>query len=356
MSGVKLAIVGGNSHIGSELCFLLRDSGVEPLPVVRNPMGGAFLSHHGFKVRIADVTDEHQARRVLSDVNFVLIAAYDTHFGSESREKNSNLVKNSVLYSSPGSGIALMSSLRVFSRKVDSSTSIWFSPPHDKEKRNMETVLFEECKKHGKLPFALRLGHVYGQNQSKTQRMLGALAAKSTVLARVQPEAISNVVHTVTLNEAVLKCIDSKVDPGAYSIVNFPQWTWKQVLEYYAEPGTTFIFKPGKVVPIRRKKANWIGAPVVRYVRQHRGLLFSIRLHLPNHLVAAYELEGVRDQFRSAISELEEKSVVSFAEFEYNPVPGPYIQDLSETRRLLDKLSPHEGVFATSKGAINFCE
>jgi hypothetical protein len=62
----------------------------------------------------------------------------------------------------------------------------------------------------------------------------------------VKAEKASNVVHTVTIADAVRRCTFDSISPGLYSLVNVPQWSWKEVFEHYNTSGTELIFEEAK--------------------------------------------------------------------------------------------------------------
>ena len=125
-----------------------------------------------------------------------------------------------------------MSTIRAFAHKVAPTTSRFWPPRYDAEKQYLERVMLSECRKRRKRGFPLRIGHVYGENQGSVKNIKKILSNKK-IIVEVFPESKSNVVHTVTLKDAILKCIQPEVKPRVYSVVNNPQWTWKDVFEYY---------------------------------------------------------------------------------------------------------------------------
>ena len=48
---MKLALIGANGNVGSELWFLLQND-VELKPITRNRLGSVFLNHHGFALHV----------------------------------------------------------------------------------------------------------------------------------------------------------------------------------------------------------------------------------------------------------------------------------------------------------------
>ena len=81
------------------------------------------------------------------------------------------------------------------------------------------------------------MSQVFGNNQPRT-RYFRDILSKEKVIIQVSPEKKSNIVHTVTIKDAIMKCLDHEYIPGIYSLVNNPQWTWKDVIDYYKSKWT----------------------------------------------------------------------------------------------------------------------
>ena len=83
---MKLGLIGANSNIGTELCFLLRNN-VELIPITRNKIGSLFLTHHNFSCRISDISNKHDALETLNDLDAIIISSYsvDKYSGSQTR-------------------------------------------------------------------------------------------------------------------------------------------------------------------------------------------------------------------------------------------------------------------------------
>lgn len=245
---MKLAIIGANSNVGTELCFLLKND-VDIKPITRNKLGALFLKFHGFECSVGDISQKNDAEKNLSDTDIVVISSYatDPFTGSQtqsSKHINEQLIKNSVDFSHKHSTIIYFSTIRAFSHRIDHKTSrFWTKPAYDKEKKHLEQVMLSECKKRRKRGFAFRLGHVFGENQPRTREMKKIFSHKK-VSVQVNPEKKSNIVHTTTIKDAILRCLDTKIKPGIYSVVNNPQWTWKDVFEYYKNKETEITYKP----------------------------------------------------------------------------------------------------------------
>lgn len=334
---MKFAVIGANGHVGTELCFLLRDS-VDVVPIVRNRLGTIFLQHHGLKCRIVDISQENDAEKNLHDIDVVVIAAWvaDRFSGSQNQTSkliNEKIIKNSIRFSSKNAVIIYLSTIRAFSHKIDPTTSRFWSPRYDKEKQHLEHILLSECKKRKKKGFPLRIGHVFGENQPNTIEIKKILSNTKKILIQAHPESKSNVVHIVTLKDAILRCTQSDVKPNVYSVVNHPQWTWKDVYEYYNNKKVQIEFK----IPMRSSRN--INNFFWKILKSNKKFMVPILYHMPRRLEKNILRKLSMKRIQLEISTLKDEEVISSGNFNYKPIPGPFIPRLTETRELLTKYS-----------------
>ena len=332
---MKLAVVGANGQVGTELCFLLRGN-ADLIPIVRNKLGKIFLEHNGFKCRIADISREKDAEENLHDIDVVVITAYalDPLSGSQSQISkaiNEKIIKNSIRFSNENSTIIYMSTIRAFAHKVDPTTSRFWPPRYDAEKQYLERVMLSECRKRRKRGFPLRIGHVYGENQGSVKNIKKILSNKKIVV-QASPENKSNVVHTVTLKDAILKCIQPEVKPRVYSVVNNPQWTWKDVFEYYNKK-TQIEFKSS--TPMSKNSNDFLW----KMIKANRKYIIPILEHLPRRFDKDILRKRSMKKMLLEISMLKNEEIISSGDFGYNPIPGLFLPGLTETRELLKNSS-----------------
>lgn len=355
---MKLAIVGANGRVGTELCFHFRSGGVKVVPIVRNRIGAIFLNYHGFDCRIAEIANEADAKSALCDIDVVVVAALASDFGStrRSRKTNDTIMRNSVKFCKEHAKIAYFSSIRAFSSQVDEHTPRFHPSAYDVEKRCGENILFRSCKSEGKIGYALRLGHVFGRNQPRSRNIVDLLSNRAEIHLKVPPNRLSNALHVPTLKEAILTCAESGLEPGTYSVVNCPQWTWREVFDYYR--GTTEVVFHGD--PEKRKEhiTKKISQAVYRFVDVHkdRGLndldsdvqrrFVSLRLYLPTRLEQYFRYRYLAASVSSEVKKLMEATApLYFSEFGYRPIPGPFIPGLSKTDILLKDQDAYKTVF-----------
>lgn len=339
---MKIAIIGANSPVATELCLLLQGKQREVIPVVRNVFGTAFLNQRGFKCRVADASKEGEIKKAISDVDAVVIAAYKwpemTMSPKETQDINRKMAENIVKNAPQNAVVVYLSTIKVFSKKLDPSISkIGFRPQYDKEKKQLERLVKRECKKMTKKCFVLRLGHVYGNNQKATKRVLELVEGKTKISLAVPEGKVSNIVHTVTVAEAILKCSNAQVKSGKYTVVNQPQWTWKEVYAYHAKPDAKIVCVGSK----KGRKQSMLFKKLVESAIKNYSLL---RRCLPRALDLSLQYKYRKKKIQEEISALEEKPIAS-PTYEYNPAPGPYLEGLTETKKLLEKYEVTRNIF-----------
>ena len=389
---MKLGIIGANSNVGTELSFLFKNN-FDVIPITRNQLGSIFLKYHDFPCRISDVSNEIDAKESLSDLNSVIICSYaiDQYSGSQTRSSqkiNEDMIKNIVKFSNTDSTLIYFSTIRTFSNNIVPNTSNFgFKSSFEKEKIHLEKLLLNESQKNKKRAFILRMSQVFGENQPRTRYFRDSFS-KDKVVVNVSPEKISNIVHTVTVKDAIMKCLDKKSIPGIYSLVNNPQWTWKNVIDFYKQPNTIIEYQPKPNVNLNSKKSekNKNGllwnllksnkkhiTPFLYYVSPKFEPQIQKKLAEKKMLNAKSRMNNLDNKYsdqkfqsfqnktfenivkflnslnndanpnnkipEELIDESEKTSMFNIEEFEFNTMPGPFLDNLYNTKKLLDNCS-----------------
>jgi len=333
---MKLGLIGANGSVGSELCFLLKNE-VDLKPITRNKLGSVFLKHHGFDCTISDISNETDAKQSLSDLDVVVISSYatDPFSGSQTRSSqqiNENIIKNSIKFSKENSIIIYFSTIRAFSDKIDPNTSkFWTKPGYDKEKKHLENFFISESKKRKKKAFAFRIGHVFGDNQSRT-RDFKKIFSKQSIIVQVDPEKKSNIVHTVTIKDAIMKCIQSNITSGIFSLVNNPQWSWKEVIDFYKTPETNIEYRTMSTNPPENSL-------VWNILKSNKKFLVPLRYYISPKFDTKINKKFATKRMMAAISNLKTEVPFYTSEFNYEPIPGPFLDNLEVTKILLKNYS-----------------
>ena len=389
---MKLGLIGANSNVGTELSFLLKND-VNLIPITRNKLGALFLTYHKFPCRIFDISKENDARESLCDLDSVIISSYavDSYSGSQTRSSqkiNGDIIKNTTKFAKDNATLFFFSTIRSFSNDIVPNTSnLGIKSSFEKEKIHLEKLLLSESKKNNKRAFIFRMSQVFGENQPRTNYFRKSLSSNK-VQVQVSPEKKSNIVHTLTIKDAIMKCLENQYLPGIYSLVNSPQWTWKNVIDYYKKPETIIEYE-SKItqqneIESSDKNANGLFwnllksnkkyiKPFLYYAstkfepqikkklaeKKMLNAISSIKNSLESQVDTNEKLKSLQTQrYENAKAYLDElinnnesdkipegltklKTTTNFniEEFSFNSIPGPFLDGLNNTRKLLDNYS-----------------
>lgn len=385
---MKLGLIGANGNVGTELSFLLKNH-VDLIPITRNKLGTLFLNYHDFSCRISDISKENDALESLSDLDSVIISSYslDTYSGSQTRSSqkiNEDIIKNTIKFSKDNSTLFYFSTIRAFSNEiVPNSSNFKIKSGFEKEKIHLEKLLLSEAKKNNKRVFIFRMSQVFGENQPRTRNFRKTFS-HDKVIVNVSPEKKSNIVHIQTIKDAIIKCLENNCDSGIYSLVNSPQWTWKNVIDYYKKPNTIIEYESKTLqneLQISEKNENGFFWNLLKSNKKHiKPFLYyastKFEPQIKKKLAEKKMLNAISSIHHSKTTSIDEqlqlssmryKNVKTFfdvliknkqnpeipegliklentirfniEEFNFNPMPGPFLDDLANTQKLLDSHS-----------------
>ena len=161
-------------------------------------------------------------------------------------------------------------------------------------KRYSEKLATRLGKKFGKDVYILRLGEVHGELQSVSRKFLNEIKDEIAYI----PDAHSYTVFPYTIAEALINIAQGKEKTGRYTVVSEPEWSWKEIHEYYCKKvninPTIVLFNYSK-----NTNSNYLQC-----------IILSIKnkiLELVNHYV-----EIIASYFLSYFPKLEKKLMAKF--------------------------------------------
>jgi nucleoside-diphosphate-sugar epimerase len=278
----RVAILGANGQVGGEVSLRLHDvEGIEVVPVARNVSGSAFLRSNGLQCRHGRISDPAEAHNLISDCDVVVnFALSNTAIPRTDRDINRQIVRNVVGAAKPGAPIVFASTIMVYAP----ATRFWFPDSYGLEKLIAERMFRRLCARSDHPAFVFRLGHVMGELQNITGKISRELRAGAVALPRGGSNA-SNTVFTASIVEALVRIVQGNVSqtvpkPGTYDLITFPQWSWLEVYQYYAEQLQVplQLADSEQVHGLQSASASPSGLPrrFLRYVANHRA--FTERL------------------------------------------------------------------------------
>jgi nucleoside-diphosphate-sugar epimerase len=168
---VRIAVLGANGQVGSEVCLLLRKvPGLEVVPVCRNPSGSAFLRWHGLACRHGSVGDPARPRRWWGIATWWRTSRWPSGAPREARERNRRLIEQAALASPAGAKIVYFSTLSVY-RRFRPANAPGGRTAYGDEKLRCERDARRVGRRLRKKTYVLRLGHVVGELQAIRQQL-----------------------------------------------------------------------------------------------------------------------------------------------------------------------------------------
>tara|TARA_B100000700_G_scaffold88999_1_gene100410 strand:- start:688 stop:1752 length:1065 start_codon:yes stop_codon:yes gene_type:complete len=324
-----IGLNSSDAMLEMELCLLLREEGLEVVPIIQSEIGSAAIVSKGFPYRIADMTIEEDAADVLSDIDVVVFlkeATPNAPHGQPkvAREINQKVVDNLVKYSKRSSSIIYISSISAWGGKLASKYQ------HDllvREKRFIEKRVKRKCTvwnrkyKNQKRAYILRVGHVMGMMQKQTNELEKLLGKGGRIYIDADGNLESNVTHIMVVIRAIVMCQNKEIKPGKYTVVNSPQWSWKEVIEYYAPEGTKIQFYGSKSGNKKSIKDNVVSM-IWKMAEAQKSRLVPLLTYMSEGRNIQVVNKHLRGESKEAINNLKHKVGIGLDMFSYNPAPG----------------------------------
>jgi len=345
---MNVVIIGGTSQVAAELSLLFRARGHEVHPTVRSRVGASFYEFHDIEYRVVDITDTAEANDALQDADLIAIAAFARQYArgfapKQARATNERIIQSTVEAAPADATVVYFSSIAAFG--PDTGFSRWDS--YGREKRNAEGALSDALQKHAKDGYAFRMGPVHGVNQDKTRQIRGRLErhleSHSELVVDVPPTRDSNVLHTVTLVDALTTVHSRSFDEDVFTLVNEPRWTWSDVLKHYTPDGVSIRHSPSQSEGAGRRLLGPIKNLLESYERPLRGL----SVYLPTRVNQRVFNEYVRRDVADEITDLESDKILRLSQFNEESAPGPTIDGLRRTEELLFQEEEIQSAFST---------
>jgi nucleoside-diphosphate-sugar epimerase len=335
-----VAVIGANGQVGAELCLFLKVMGrVEPIGIARSRVGTALLRRLGIECRHGDFSTVEEGRELLKGCSAVVDLALPTGSSPVDTKRNIKQHLTSVFNS--------LDTIETF--MYGSTTSIYRQDPSDPfyrwygvTKQYAENVATRLGSQSGRKVFNLRLAQVHGEMQSCSMSILDQLY--DGAVAHI-PDVPSQTVFVFSIAEAVLNIMDGKESPGTYTLTSVPEWSWEDILRWYAGIKGVEIQVQRHPVQLRgaiRETFDFLYGNVqasgVRLINHYRDLASAILA------MFSEEFEG-RIRFRHALSKASREVARENMKSHWEPfhqrvlIPGKRLSSLSDSRHTMQPYS-----------------
>ncbi len=229
---MRIVILGANGQVAAEVAQRLAGTpGVDLVPVSRTRGGSAHLRSHGIAVWHGSVSDDASAKAMLKNADVVANFALAGGMGRTAIEANNRIIQATIDHSEPTARIIFISTLAV-EGSADAAGLMKRGAYGDLKRRN-ELHFEQAARRAGRRGWTLRLGHVCGEEQNITQSLRRQIALGPVRAPDL--ERLSNTTYIEAIAEALLAVGEDRAGPpGRYDLVNYPQWTWREVFEHEA--------------------------------------------------------------------------------------------------------------------------
>jgi nucleoside-diphosphate-sugar epimerase len=324
-----IGIIGGNGQVGSEVSlFLSLRSDVRVIPISRSFYGTTFLRHCGLTCRHGSLTSPDEARRLLEGCD--VVADFSVPHGTppEIRKTMAANITSAVAYSRDATQYIYVGSHSIYRHTVRQAHYRLYP----RAKLYAEHFAQGVASEAGKELYVLRLGMVHGVLQGASRGYLENLRDEEAVL----PNIPSLVVFAFSVAEALVNIADHKEEPGTYTLVPVPPWSWPEVHEYYCRRAG--IEPRMRLESVRSEKVSqtlWNGfkesaAPVRRGLFSERELLDDL---LSTNAPALAARLRARYYVERAQAELAMRDGLAWRPVEQDfDAPGTRLRTLSDSR------------------------
>ena len=234
----RIAIIGANGQVGSEVCLFLRSyEDIEVIPICRTEIGSAFLRRCGFTPRLGSVSRPAEARALLSDCDLVADFSLPSGSSAEVRDAMRGLILTATEHAPAGVPFVYLSSITAFGIPDFRGPLKHYRLSRNQygaSKRYAERLVRKACKRTGRKAFVLRVGVVHGELQAVSRQTLEGVRRTAGLTTHV-PDAPSFTVFAFSIAEALAVIARGREEPGTYTMLSNPSWSWKDIQEYYLE-------------------------------------------------------------------------------------------------------------------------
>ena len=293
----RIAIIGANGQVGSEVCLLLGlMDNIEVVPVCRTEIGSAFLRRCGLPVRHARAGDPVAMREVLAGCDLVADFSLPTGSASEVRAAMRQVIPSLAAAAPAGAPYVYLSSITAFGLPDFHSElkNYWFSRNmYGACKRFGERLVFRSALQNGRPGYVLRVGVVHGELQAVTRKTLQTVRTAGDRLTSI-PDAESYSVFAFSIAEALVNIAHGREKPGLYTMLSNPGWRWQDLHEWYCRRAGVApriaLLKADPQPAAWKRAALAVMTPVQR-------LVFSSKDIIASYLTAASP--AIENQFRA---------------------------------------------------------
>ena len=323
----RIGILGASSQSGSSVALFLRKfPEIEVTCFIRSSYSKVFFELTGIPYRLIDTNDEVVLRQNLGEMDVILHFSYPAGQLHEILSRSKAGIGKVFKALKPGSLYFYMSSIMAYGMPDTEKWVRHYRLPRTSYayiKRSIEKYTFRLGRKTGVKVYNFRLGQVHGFLQSVNGSFRKNLSDNNIALVDGHADDAANIIFIHPLCEAIVQCIQGRHRPGLYTLVANPQWTLKELYEYYLHYyglSSHIEYLPGD----DKKKGQGFIQRCLNLAKPYRSLLETyVLMRVP---ALAVRLKG---SFRRGERSLGRNSVINGMDYvDYNLLGTPSIPSI----------------------------
>lgn len=334
---LTIGIIGASGQVGTEVClFLTTYPDVHPVAIVRSEISGAILRRLGVEVRLCNLDDEAQCRKVFADLDLLVDFSVTPGEVSDITAHYDRNITRALESTRGGARYVFASSINAFGMSARFNRAKNYFLPHTLyayTKRYGERLTVRTGKRLGKETYIFRLGHVHGllQRVSEETRHL----VRGHWQRFEYPDTLSYTIFCHTIAEGLISAAKGGERPGIYTLISDPAWTWREVLNYYVAPGNRIqvdLQPAGKRTGAFARAAAALRSRAMQAANDYRE---TIRTNVLRRFPSAERRAAARLYTRRAaqqIQEFQNRSVYRPEGIHEGVFPGPRLRGISDSR------------------------
>jgi nucleoside-diphosphate-sugar epimerase len=236
---IRIGILGASSQTGSSVAlFLKKFPDIEVTCLIRSSYSNVFFDLTGIAYRQIDMGNAAGLRQTIGEMDVILDFGYPAGQLHEIISRSKENISSIFGAMKKGSLYFYMSSIMAYGMPETEKWVRSYRFPRTSYayiKRSIEKFTFSLGKKHGIRVFNFRLGQVHGFLQSVNGSFRKKLSDSDIALVDGNSDDPVNIIFIYPLCEGIVECIKGKHTPGLYTLVANPQWTLKELYDYYLD-------------------------------------------------------------------------------------------------------------------------
>ncbi len=232
----RIGIIGASSQVGSSLAFYLKQYfDADVTCFIRSSYSRYFFDMLNIPV-LQGKPGEAEYKTAFESFDIVIDSSYPSGQLADIPATIARNMEDTMSLMRPGSAFIHFSSIMAYGMPMDDKQLNNFSIPRTSYayiKRFAEKKAMATGKKYRIDVYNFRLGQVHGFLQSVSGSFHSKLKNQQSITLDGLPEDKVNIIFIHSLAEAVLQC--NKLKPAIYTLVASPQWTLKELYEYYLQ-------------------------------------------------------------------------------------------------------------------------